>query len=68
MALIGIPNHYGAGIQHKTQIIEEWCEEHIGPYDKGWYWVFAYGNNLIIRIIDDEDAIMFKLAFKKDCE
>lgn len=68
MALIGIPNHYIVGIPSKVQRIEDWCKEHIGPYNVGWYWVHAYGDNLILRILNDDDAILFKLTFRKDIE
>lgn len=66
MALIGLTNNYIVGVPTKAQRIEEWCEEHIGPYNKGWYWVSTYKNSLILRIIDDDAAVLFRLTFEED--
>lgn len=67
MALINIENYYAVGVPTKAHAVENWCEEHIGPYQSGWQWVAAFGNSLILRITNDHDAVLFKLTFSDEC-
>lgn len=63
MPLVGLKNNDSIGTTAKAYSIETWCEEHIGPYNESWYWVAAYGENLVLRILNDDDAMLFRLTF-----
>lgn len=63
MPLIGVENNSPIDVQAKAHSIEDWCEKNVGPYSEAWYWVGSYGNNLVLRIIDDEAATLFRLVF-----
>lgn len=65
MAIIKVPtNLYPVSLSGKALDVEIWCEENIGLYAEGWYWIAAFSDFLLLRINDDNDAIMFRLAFQ----
>lgn len=65
VALIKVPtNLYPVSLSGKALEVEAWCEQNIGLYDAGWYWVAAFDDFILLRINDEDNAIMFKLAFQ----
>jgi hypothetical protein len=65
VALIKVPTTlYPVSISGKALEVETWCETNIGYYGSGWYWVAAFDDYILLRISDDINAIMFKLAFQ----
>jgi hypothetical protein len=65
VALIKVPTDlYPVSISGKALEVESWCEHNIGLYDTGWYWVAAFDDFLLLRISDEADAVMFRLAFQ----
>ena len=65
MPLIKVPTElYPVSLSGKALEVESWCEQHIGLYSDGWYWVAAFDDFILLRINDEDNAIMFKLAFQ----